>query len=186
MYKVPLLYTTYCTDTNYSQFTYIYIVCCCFVFFSFCVIIKMTISIFCERSMENEWMNEYGIPQLTESCPRNLWQIEWFCFYAIKQSLSSLIALGYGRWQCLSIKLQLRMFTTVLTQARLRIETVPIFWSQFVVTTYIISGMNFITVHPVMQTYYLLLWFCFGSNISVIKPMLSLWNTSWCFGGAEW
>jgi hypothetical protein len=42
-------------STNCSQFTYVYTVCCCFVFFC---IIKMTISISCRRSTENEWMNK--------------------------------------------------------------------------------------------------------------------------------
>jgi hypothetical protein len=36
MYTVLLLYTTYCTDKNFSQFMYVYTVCCSFVFvFSF-------------------------------------------------------------------------------------------------------------------------------------------------------
>jgi hypothetical protein len=64
MYKVSLLYTTYSTDTNFSQFIYVYTVCCCFVFFF--IVIKMTISISCKRSTENEWMNELTAIQSTK------------------------------------------------------------------------------------------------------------------------
>jgi hypothetical protein len=44
MYKVSLLYTTYSTDTNYSQFTYVCTVCCCFVvFFCFVVVVVVVV-----------------------------------------------------------------------------------------------------------------------------------------------
>jgi len=44
----------------------------------------------------------YGVPELTETSPRNLWQIDWFCFYSFKQSVSSVIALGV--FVCCSIR----------------------------------------------------------------------------------
>jgi hypothetical protein len=56
MYKVSLLYTTYSTDTNFSEFTNVYTVCCCFFFLYY---YKMTIPISCKRSTENEWINEW-------------------------------------------------------------------------------------------------------------------------------
>jgi hypothetical protein len=66
MYKVSLLYTAYTSDTNYSQFIYIYTVCCCFVFS--CIITKMTIAISCKRSMESKWMNDWILDQ-KYGCP---------------------------------------------------------------------------------------------------------------------